>query len=122
MAKSLVGKMLDLARPIPFNSKWNPQSGLYGTGVQDRFTMMQSMGMQGTLFSIIQLLSTGAQARGEWQMFRKNQNGRVRYAPNTDIGSDQRKEVLRHQALRLWKRPNHFMTGFEFREVGWQHM
>lgn len=122
MTKSFIGKVLNTAHPIPFNSKWNPQSGLYGTGVQDRFTMMNAMGMQGTLYAIIQLLSTGSQATGEWQMFRKNKDGRVRYAPNTDIGSDQRQEVLRHQALRLWNRPNDFMTGPEFREIGWQHM
>jgi HK97 family phage portal protein len=123
MPKSLVGKMLNLARPIPFNSKWNPSSGgLYGTGVQDRFTMLSTMGMQGTLYAIIQLLSTGSQSQGSWKMFRKDRDGRVRYAPNADIGSDQRVEVLRHQALKLWNRPNPFMTGMEFREIGWQFM
>jgi len=79
------------------------------------------MGSTGTLFAIIQLLSTGAQAYGGWRMYRTDQDGRVRYA-RTDKGSDQRVEVLRHQAMTLWKRPNPFMTGEHFREIGWQHM
>jgi HK97 family phage portal protein len=79
------------------------------------------MGSTGTLFAIIQLLSTGAQAYGGWRMYRTDQDGRVRYA-RTDKGSDQRVEVIRHQAMQLWKRPNPFMTGEHFREIGWQHM
>ena len=109
------------SRPIPFSSRWNSNGGLYGSGVQDRFTQLQASGMQGTLFAIIQLLSTGSQSQGDWKMFRQNTDGRQRYA-HTDQGSDQRQEVLRHQALKLWKRPNPFMTGADFREIGWQHM
>lgn len=128
MAKSLIGKVLNAAsaaqvrsRPIPFNSQWNANGGLYGYGTQDRFTMLQSMGFQGTLYAIIQLLSTGAQASGAWQLFRKNRDGRVRYT-TSDRGSDQRVEVLDHWALKLWNRPNDFMIGEEFREIGWQFM
>lgn len=124
MAKSMVRAIANKAaprRPIPFNSRFNANGGLYGSGTQDRFTYLQSSSMEGTLFAIIQLLSTGAQAYGEWNMYRKNRDGRVRYA-RTDTGSDQRQEVLQHQALRLWNRPNRFMTGELFREIGWQHM
>jgi HK97 family phage portal protein len=120
--KSLIGKVLNIARPIPFNSPWNVRGDhLYGGGPSDRFTMLQSSGMQGTLYAIIQLLSTGSQSQGNWKLFRKDQDGRVRYS-KSDLGSDQRVEVLRHQALRLWNRPNPFMTGADFREIGWQHM
>ena len=123
MPKSMVRSMKNLARPIPFNSKWNPSGGLYGSGVQDRFTYLQAMGMQGTLYAIVQLLSTGSQAFGNWKMFRKDRDGRVRYS-SSDRGSDQRVEVLphKHQAMILWNRPNKFMTGPEFREIGWQFM
>lgn len=124
MAKSLIGKILDqgkIRHPVPFNSRWNPNGGLYGSGASDRFTQLQATTLQGTLFAIIQLLSTGSQAYGPWQMFRTNKDGRVRYT-KSDVGSDMRVEVLRHQALRLWNRPNEFMTGAMFREIGWQHM
>jgi HK97 family phage portal protein len=83
--------------------------------------MMSAMGMQGTLFAVVQLLSTGAQAYGNWNLFKKSVDSRVRYSSG-DMGSDQRVEVLQHQALKLWNRPNPFMTGPEFREIGWQHM
>lgn len=121
MAKSLIGKLVNFSGPIPFNSRWNIRGdNLYGSGPSDRFTQLQAMGGTGTLFAIIQLLSQG-QASGKWRMYRKNEDGRVRYT-KSDQGSDMRQEVLRHQALKLWKRPNSFMTGNDFREIGWQHM
>lgn len=108
--------------PIPFATKWNTNGGLYGAAQGDRFTQLSAMGMQGTLFAIIQLLSTGSQAYGPWHLYRKEQDGRVRYARHADKSPDQRREVVRHQALRLWNRPNDFMTGEQFREIGWQFM
>jgi HK97 family phage portal protein len=122
MTKSLIKKFYNAARPIPFNSSWNLHGdNLYGSGPADRFTMMQAMGMQGTLYAIVQLLSTGSQSQGGWRLYRKSTDGRVRYSKG-DVGSDQRTEVVQHQALRLWNRPNPFMTGADFREIGWQHM
>ena len=121
MAKSMVGALMNLWRPIPFNSRWNAQgNGLYGSGLQDRFTQLQATTGQGTLYSIVQLLSTG-QAKADWRMYESNRDGRMRYS-RADIGSDMRPEVIRHQALKLWKRPNPFMTGYTFREIGWQFM
>lgn len=128
MTKSLIGKVLDLVQdasrtshPIPFNSKWNVNGGLYGSGLQDRFTQLNASAGQGTLFAVIQLLSTGAHVSGEWSLYRKNRDRRLRYT-TADRGSDQREEVLTHAALDLWDQPNPFMTGQEFREIGWQHM
>jgi HK97 family phage portal protein len=127
MAKSFVGALVNAAaryqgkRPIPFNSQWNMQgNSIYGSGLQDRFTQLQALGGTGTLFAIVQLLSTGVSGH-EWQMFRTDEDGRVRYS-TSDTGSDQRVEVRKHLALKLWNRPNPFMTGDDFREVGWQFM
>jgi HK97 family phage portal protein len=126
MTKSLIKAVSNLARnpynPIPFPAKWNTQGGqLYGSGLQDRFTQLNAMSGTGTLFAIIQLLSTGAQATGPWKMLKKEVDGRVRYSSH-DKGSDQRVEVLQHPALSLWNNPNPFMTGEQFREIGWQFM
>jgi|HubBroStandDraft_5_1064220.scaffolds.fasta_scaffold00014_66 HK97 family phage portal protein len=127
MARSLIGKIVNAAsdfpstHPIPFSSKWNVNGGLYGSGLQDRFTQLQSQGTVGTLFAVIQLLSTGSHVSGDWGLYRKNRDGRVRYT-TSDRGSDERMEVLQHAALDLWNHPNDFMTGAEFREIGWQHM
>lgn len=123
MTKSFISKVARTYNkgPIPFNSRWNLQGNqLFGSGLQDKFTQLQTMGAQGTLFAIVQLLSQG-QANGRWHMYRKNRDGRVRYS-RSDKGSDQREEVLRHQALKIWNRPNAFFTGADFREVGWQFM
>jgi HK97 family phage portal protein len=110
------------SRPIPFAQRWNTQGGqLYGAGLQDRFTQLNTMSSTGTLYAIIQLLSTGAHATGTWKMLKKNRDGRVRYSSH-DKGSDQRLEVLQHPALSLWNNPNPFMTGEQFREIGWQYM
>lgn len=120
-SRSLIGKMLNLAGPIPHAARWNTQGGyLYGSGSQDRFSMLQAMGGSGTLYAIVQLLSTG-QAKSVWHMYRKQQDARVRYS-RSDVGSDMRMEVLQHLALRTWKHPNPFMTGNDFREIGWQFM
>jgi HK97 family phage portal protein len=110
---------MGLTRPLPLAPAMRPYgaNGMYGSSMA---TQLSTMGTQGTLFAIIQLLSTGV-SRSQWQMFRKNKDARVRYA-STDAGSDQRTEVIQHQALRLWNRPNDFMTGETFLEIGWQFM
>lgn len=109
--------------PIPFANRYSGTgaNGIYGNGTQDKNTQLQAVNGQSTLYAITQLLSTGSQAYGGWKMYRTDHDGRVRYA-RTDKGSDQRLEVMRHQAMKLWKRPNPFMTGEHFREIGWQHM
>jgi phage portal protein BeeE len=117
----MVGALLNLRRPIPFNDQWNIKgNSLYGSGLQDRFTQLQTTTGQGTLYGIVQLISTG-QAAAKWRMYERPVDGRVRYS-QSDVGSDMRREVLRHQALRLWHRPNPFMSGYMFREIGWQFM
>jgi HK97 family phage portal protein len=127
MAKSLIGKMLNAAaasqsHPIPFANPYNARGGmLYGGNTQDRFTMLQTMGGLGTLFAIVQLLSAGGPSSSEWRMYRKATDGRVRYS-TSDSGSDMRTEVLQHLALQVWNSPNDFMTGSDFREIGWQFM
>ena len=120
--QSLIGKAVEgLRRPIPFNDQWNVQSNsLYGGGPQDRFTQIQATRSTGTLYAIIQLLSTG-QAKSVWNLFRSKTDARYRYS-RMDVGSDMRQQVLTHQALKLWRRPNPFWTGHDFREMGWQFM
>lgn len=124
MAKSLIGKVVNLAtssRPIPFNDRWNIQgNNLYGNGPQDRFTQLTTTRGQGTLFAIVQLLSTG-QMKAKWHLYDTDTTARVRYS-KSDVGSDMRSEVFRNQALKLWRRPNPFHTGGMFRECGWQFM
>ncbi len=64
---------------------------------------MQAQGANGTLWQIVNLLS-GSCARAEWRLYRKNTDNRRRYSTG-DTGSDQRVEVLQHQALSVLQRP-----------------
>jgi HK97 family phage portal protein len=87
----------------------------------DNETFMRAFGSAGTIFQIVSLLA-GSCAAPEWRLYRKPKaDGRQRYTTG-DRGSDQRVEVLQHQALNVWNAPNPFSTGVQFREAGWQHM
>jgi HK97 family phage portal protein len=93
---------------------------LLGYGGTGKLTQLNQMGATGTLFSIVQLLSTGTSAH-QWEMFRKTSQPTNRFS-KYEIGYEDRQQVLEHQALRLWKNPNPFMDGEQFREIGWQFM
>jgi len=109
------------ASPVPYAGP-----GRYSTigalsGRSDNETYMRTMGTAGTIFQIVSLLAS-ASASPQWRLYRKAKaDGRVRYTTG-DRGSDQRTEVLQHQALNVWNNPNPFNTGSAFREAGWQHM
>jgi HK97 family phage portal protein len=120
VTKSLIGKILNTAVNLPVGDARGYGGARSDYYANSRSTQLDSLSSTGTLYAIIQLLAWG-QAKSEWQMYRKNTDARRRYA-QTDIGSDQRNEVLQHQALKLWNRPNDFMTGSDFREIGWQFM
>ena len=91
------------------------------SGRSDNETYMRTMGTAGTIFQIVSILA-GSVAAPQWRLYRKAKaDGRVRYTTG-DRGSDQRTEVLQHQALNVWGNPNPFNTGSAFREAGQQHM
>lgn len=91
------------------------------SGRSDNEVYMRTMGTAGTIFQIVSLLA-GASATPQWRLYRKPKaDGRQRYTTG-DRGSDQRTEVLQHQALNVWNNPNPWNTGSAFREAGWQHM
>lgn len=69
----------------------------------------------GTVFGVQNVVS-GPTATTEWRMYRKNADNRVRYSTG-DTGSDQRIEVVQHQALNVLNNPNPFMTRIELFEL-----
>lgn len=72
-------------------------------------TYLQAYGAVGTLHSIVRL-NAASVAKPEWKLFRKQpRDARVRYTLD-DTGSDQRVEVVQHQALTVLNRPNDFFT------------
>lgn len=120
MPKSLIRSLANMTHTIPFQSPNIGRGGILTGGPSDKLAQIQALGSTGTLYSIVQLLSTGVSAHS-WSMYQKQIDGRRRYA-RTDVGSDQRPEVTVHPALDLWNRPNDFWDGEEFREMGWQYM
>jgi HK97 family phage portal protein len=81
----------------------------------------RTMGSVGTVFAIVTLLAQSA-AAPEWKLYRKPpRDGRVRYTTG-DQGSDERTEVVAHQAAKVLNRPNPFYTRQELFESTGQHM
>jgi HK97 family phage portal protein len=84
-------------------------------GGADPGAYMRAYGTSGTVFSIVSTLARQT-AKKQWHLYRQaTEDGRRRYTTG-DKGSDQRTEVLKHQAMSVWNRPNAFMTGFMLRE------
>jgi HK97 family phage portal protein len=87
-----------------------------GYGGSDPAGYMRAYASSGTVFSIVSMLARQT-AKHQWHLYRcQPQDGRRRYT-TADKGSDQRVEVIKHQAIALWNRPNDFMSGFQVREL-----
>lgn len=125
--KSLLGTLLGksassqagAASPVPYA----PSGGYFSNyaGITDNESYLRTYGSSGTIFAIVRLLATSV-ATPEWRLYRKpSRDGRVRYTTG-DQGSDQRVEVLQHQALNVWNSPNKFFTRSEFVETYQSHL
>ena len=124
---SLIGQALAVRNkggpPVPMSGRAARRGMMFdlGAGQGNRQAYLRAYGRSGTVFSIVSLLQQAA-AAGTWHLYKKQPaDGRRRYAPG-DQGSDQRREVVQHAALKLWRKPNEFHTGFEFREGSNQHL
>lgn len=77
---------------------------------------MAAYGGVGTLFAIVHGLSEATSQVG-WCLYRTTVDGRRRYG-----AQEERAKVTRHAALDLWRRPNAWQTGMEFREQTVQYL
>lgn len=94
--------------PVPFAPRWVTSRGWGGN-----YTRRGQLGTTETnsdLYSIVNRTSTST-AAVNWRLWRVSDTGKA----------EDRTEVTRHQALKVWKRPNNFWTGREFVEAGQQH-
>jgi len=121
---SLIGKVIGAARtttgpssepPVTYaRSGFTPNTLMQGGA--DPAAYMRAYGASGTVFAIVSMLARQT-AKKDWHLYRSApQDGRRRYT-TADKGSDQRTEVLQHQAMSVWHKPNAFMTGFMLREL-----
>lgn len=119
--KSLVGALVTAATkqaapPVPY-ARTGYTTAYLGQGQSDPAAYMRAYGSSGTVYSIVSMLARQT-AKIPWHLYREQpQDGRRRYTTG-DKGSDQRIEVVNHWAMALWKKPNKWTTGFQFRELG----
>lgn len=122
---SLIGKVVSAvsngssssdAPPVRYNRPGYAPASLMQGG-NDLGAYMRAYGSSGTVYGIVSMLARQT-AKVPWHLYRQaKQDGRVRYTTG-DKGSDQRTEVVQHQAIALWNKPNSAMSGFRLRELG----
>jgi HK97 family phage portal protein len=108
--------------PVPMAPRYAGRGGSLMPGpAQGSDAYMQAYAAVGTIFSCVSLYAWGT-SRPEWHLYRKQPvDGRTRYTTR-DEGSDQRVEVIRHQALSVLGRPNDFTTRAGLFEAAQQYM
>lgn len=119
---SLLGKALRPQNAMPVPMAGNGFFKLPGlaTGGSEAEAYMRAYGTVGTIFSMVSLYAAST-ARPLWQMFREEQTDPNRYTKR-DEGSDQRKQVFNHQALKVLKNPNPFWSRFGLMEISQMYM
>jgi HK97 family phage portal protein len=106
VGRSLIGRALKVRNQVPVPMG---DGGMYrlpglAMGSNTDEALMRAYGTSGTVFSNVAMLARST-AKPDWKLYRKGANdGRVRYTTN-DQGSDQRVEVIKHQALSVLQRP-----------------
>lgn len=110
--------------PAPYVSQyaaggpWYGSGGLLGGfGSRQRENELQTMGANGTVYGIVSQLANGV-ARPDWHLYRKKTDRRRTFGP----AADDRVEILSHQALTVWNKPNPFMWRTTFVETFMQHL
>jgi HK97 family phage portal protein len=110
---SLIGKALALRNaagpPVPLGSAQFSPVTMQLADAADDTVLLRAYGTQGTVFANVSLLASST-AAPEWHLYRKQPpDGRRRYS-TADQGSDQRTEVVRHQALTVLTTPASIMV------------
>ncbi len=94
-----------------------PDSGGFGQYGYGSGGTLDRAGSVGTLYAIIDLLSTSV-AQVDWHLYRKSIDGRRVYGPQ----GDNRREVTQHAALSLLNKPNPMMTRYQLFQRSQQHI
>lgn len=117
--RSPLRSVVDLVRPrnegsnppVPYPSRAAQTRSVFSGTTTEATAAIDAMGSVGTLFNIVSTISQAA-AKVQWQLWRSAASG----------DPADRVLVADHQALRVWNRPNDFMSGMRFRETQFQHL
>lgn len=96
--------------PVPYTTT-GPRLNILAPLRHNAVAQMEAMSAVGTLFAIINRISTGV-AQVNWRLYRKARSG----------DPEDRTEVPAHAALDVWRKANKFMPGQEFVETFQQHV
>lgn len=99
------------AAPVPFSGSRNALFGNDAANTPDAQRSFDAHGTVGTLFAIIQQIST-AVAKTDWHL----------YARTSVRDKKRRKEILNHGFMMVWDMPNPFYTGYIFRQTVQMHL
>ncbi len=116
--RSTFGLMRDAFRnqaPISYVANRTPFWRSMGNA--DKTGQLESMDATPAMFAIASSLAADV-ARVEWKLFRKKVDQRRVYRTE---GVESRQEVMDHMALRVWNKPNPFMTRQEYVESVQMH-
>jgi HK97 family phage portal protein len=109
--RSLFGGIVN-EQPVPYVSKYRSAfSGRDGRSEHSRKQELAQYSEHGTLHGVVSKLASMT-SLVQWRLYRSAASGL----------DEDRVEVVRHAALMVWNRPNPFMPGQEFREIGQQHL
>jgi HK97 family phage portal protein len=86
-------------------------------GNADRTGQLEAMDATPAMFAIASSLAADV-ARVEWKLYRKKTDQRRIFRTE---GAESRQEVMDHMALRVWNKPNPFMTRQEYVETVQMH-
>ena len=97
--RGLLGKTATADRP-----SMTPYSSVVGaiSGSTSKQEQLQAIALSSWVFAVVDKIATGT-ASPQWQLYK---------------GDD---EIEKHPFLDFWEKPNPFMTGAQFREIGAQH-
>jgi len=113
--KSPLGSVIDglssLRNKVPDNFPYAAPNRLSYATTNNSYSLMQAMGLNGTLFSIISRTSNAA-GQVNWRLWKTAPSGK----------KEDRVEVVDHVALRVWKKPSEVYTRQEFVESEQQHV
>lgn len=101
---------------IPLGPALNKMLGLNGSFGTET-SQMRAYGAIGTLWQVVSTLASSVAAQ-DWKLYQISTDARRTYGPY----EPDRKEVTRHPALDLLRRPNKFYTQHAFIETIQQHL
>lgn len=97
--------------PVPMSSSRSAVFDTQGGSSATVQAAYDAHGSVGTLFAIVQQIST-AVASTEWHLYKR-----------TSVRDKKRRtEVLNHGFMKVWDRPNDFYTGMTFRQTVQMHL